>query len=73
MDEKDKSAFLNDFKTYNYLKDNSWVIKYLNRRNIDYKTFTNEMKKINQERLSDKVDKTIDNMQLVASILDIFQ
>ena len=73
MDEKDKSAFLNDFKTYNYLKDNSWAIKHLNRRVLDYHTFIGEMKKNNHERVSDKIDKTIDNMEIITSILDIFQ
>lgn len=53
-----------------YLKKNSYYIKYLNRGNISYKAFENDMKVKYKERTSDKVSSFIDNIDLVSSIID---
>jgi hypothetical protein len=73
MEEFVKREFKSNIKDYNYLKENSNFFKELNRGVLDYKTFSNNMKKIHQERLSDKLDKTIDNMELVSSLLSILK
>lgn len=57
-------------KYFNYLKQNSYYIKYLNRGDIDYKKFTDEMKVRYKERTSDKVSSFIDNIDLVSTIID---
>lgn len=57
-------------KYFNYLKQNSYYIKYLNRGDIDYKTFINDMKTRYKERTTDKISKVIDNIDLINTVLD---
>ncbi|MFI3260422.1 MAG: hypothetical protein R3Y13_01765 [bacterium] len=60
-------------KYYNYLKENSEYVKYLNRASIDYKKFIDDMKIKYKERASDKVSNFIDNIDLVSTIMDTFR
>ena len=58
---------------YLLLKENSYYIKALNRQEMDYKTFVNEMKIKYKNRTTDKINKVIDNMDLISSVLDILK
>ena len=60
-------------KYFNYLKANSYYIKYLNRGDITYKDFIDDMKIKYKERTSDKVSGIIDNIDLVSTIMDTFK
>ena len=73
MTIKEQLLFKNNPKEYQYLKENSWYIKYLNRGIIDYNTFKNEMKKQYKERISDKLENAVDNIDLISSVLDILK
>ncbi len=73
MTTKDIIAFKNDPKSYELLKENSQYIKYLNRGEMNYEMFVKEMKSKYKERTSDKIEKVIDNIDLVSNILDIFK
>ncbi len=57
-------------KYFNYLKENSYYIKYLNRGSVTYEKFLNDMKIKYKERTSDKVSNFIDNIDLVSTIIE---
>lgn len=69
----DQINFKENNKNYLLLKENSYYIKALNRQEIDYKTFVNEMKIKYKNRTTDKINKVIDNMDLISSVLDILK
>lgn len=73
MTIKEQLLFKGNPKEYQQLKENSWYIKYLNRGVIDFNTFKNEMKKQYKERLSDKLESAVDNIDLISSVLDILK
>lgn len=57
-------------KYYDYLKENSFFIKDL-RRNIDnYHNFKDYIKRKYHLRISDKIEDTINSIELVSSVLD---
>ena len=56
-------------KMYQYLKENSNFIKYLNRDPKTYKDFENKMKELYHERATDKIGEVIDNIDLISSVL----
>jgi len=56
-------------KMYQYLKENSFWIKYLNRDAENYKEFTQKMKELYHERTTDKLSDAIDNIDLISSVL----
>ena len=58
---------------YQYLKENSYWIKELNRSGANYKRFVEAMKDIYHLRVTDKVTDTIDNIDLISSFLDAFK
>ena len=57
-------------KMYNYLKEHSYWLKYLNRNPYLYKEFMSKMKEIHHERVTDKISNAMDNMSLIESILE---
>lgn len=69
----DQINFKENNNNYLLLKENSYYIKTLNRQEIDYKTFVNEMKIKYKNRTTDKINKVIDNMDLISSVLDILK
>ena len=69
----DQINFKENNNNYLLLKENSYYIKALNRQEIDYKTFVNEMKIKYKNRTTDKINKEIDNMDLISSVLDILK
>lgn len=56
-------------KMYQYLKENSYWIKYLNRNPEVYKEFQEKMKELYHERATDKLSDAIDNIDLISSVL----
>lgn len=73
MQLQSQIAFRENQKEYNYLKANSYYFKDLNRGNIDFKRFSNEMKEKYKERPTDKLNSVIDNMELISSVLDVLK
>ena len=57
-------------KLYDYLKENSYFIKYMIRDPSFYKEFKNIIKEKYHLRISDKINETIDNIELISSILN---
>ncbi len=57
-------------KYFNYLKENSYYIKELNRGTLDYKTFLKDMKIRYKERTSDKISSFIDNIEIVSEVIN---
>lgn len=66
-------AFKENEKMYNYLKENSYYFKELNRETLDFKQFTNLMKEKYKERTTDKINNLVDNMDLITSVLNILK
>lgn len=56
-------------KMYQYLKENSYWIKYLNRNPDLYKEFESKMKELYHERVTDKVSNAIDQIDLINGVL----
>ena len=54
---------------YNYLKENSYYIKRLNRTSQEFSNFDNFVKDKYGLRVSDKISKTIDNIDLINTLL----
>jgi len=54
---------------YLYLKENSWWIKRLNRDSKELNNFSNFIKEKYNLRVSDKISKTIDNIDLISTLL----
>ncbi len=57
-------------KYYDYLKENTDLIKNFNRYKIDFKTYENFLKDKYKLRITDKISNTIDNIDLVANIIN---
>ena len=60
-----------DPKMSNYLKQNSNWYKYLNRNPLNYNNFTKTMKEKYKLKVTDKVNKAIENIDTVSSILKV--
>ena len=73
MELQEQLKFKNNPKYYQYLKENSEYIKELNRGVINYQIFTNEMKRRYKERVTDKLESAVDNIDLISSVLDILK
>ena len=56
-------------KMYQYLKENSYWIKYLNREPEIYKEFETRMKELYHERDTDKVSDAIDQIDFINGVL----
>lgn len=64
-----QKKLLENPKMYQYLKENSYWIKYLNRNPLLYKEFQEKMKELYHERATDKLSDAIDNIDLISGIL----
>lgn len=60
-------------KLYNYLKENSYFFKCFNRDVINLKIFEKEMKIKYKERVTDKLNSAVENMELISSVLSILK
>lgn len=65
--------FRENAKSYRQLKENSYYFKELNRRLIDYKKFNEDMKIKYKERVTDKINNVVENMDLISSVLDVLK
>ncbi len=70
MELEQQIKFRENEKYFNYLKNNSYYFKELNRGNITYEQFVKDMKIKYKERTSDKISSFIDNIDIVSSIID---
>jgi len=61
----------NDINLKKYLRENSYWYKDLNRNPDSFKYFVQEMKEKYKLTTSDKIDKTIDNINMVKTFLDV--
>ena len=64
-----QNNFENDKKMAQFLKENSYWYKDLNRDPDNYKKFVAEMKVKYKLRTTDKVSEVIDNIDLISSVL----
>ena len=60
-----------DPKMANYLKENSYWYKYLNRNSDSYKDFLKAMKEKYKMRTSDKIEGAINNIDMISSVLKV--
>lgn len=68
-----KMAFLESPENYQLLKENSYYIKYLNRNQIDFKKFSQDMKEKYKKRPTDKLESLAENIDLITSILNVLK
>ncbi len=65
--------FRENVKSYRQLKENSYYFKELNRGLVDYKKFNEDMKIKYKERVTDKINNVVENMDLISSVLDVLK
>lgn len=65
-----QKKLMDDEKMAELLKQNSYWIKNLNRKEESYKDFVQEMKVKYNLRVTDKINEAIDNIDLISSILE---
>ena len=63
----------NNQKHYDYLRTHSYWYKYLNRDSLNYKAFLNDYKKYNREITTNKVNDTINNIDMMTNILNVLE
>ena len=73
MQLQNQIYFKNNIKEYNYLKENSWYIKDLNRGIKNYEDFVKDMKVKYKERTTDKINSALDNIGVISSVLDVLK
>lgn len=56
-----------------FLRENSYWYKYLNRRREYYKDFIEDMKEKYKLKPADKINKIMDNIQMVRTFLDVLK
>ncbi len=66
-------SFKNNPKEYMHLKENSYYFKELNRGVIDYKKFADNMKIKYKERVTDKINNVVENIDLISSVLNVLK
>ncbi len=62
-----------DINQRKFLRENSYWYKYLNRSNIFYKDFINDMKDKYKLKPSDKINKISKEIEMINKILDILK
>ena len=62
-----------DIKQINFLRENSYWYKYLNRSSIYYKDFINDMKEKYKLKPSDKINKISKDIETINNILDVLK
>ena len=66
-------AFKNNPKDHEHLKGNSYFIKDFNRGTLDFKKFQETMKIMYKERVTDKINNVVENIDLLNSVLNILK
>ena len=64
---------MNTKNYYHYLKENSFFIKYLNRSEINYKRFDEYVKEKYSLKISDRITKSIDNIENISNVLSMLK
>ena len=64
---------LNNKNYYNYLKNNSLFIKELNRSENNYKIFDEYIKDKYTLKVSDRINKMLDNVDNISSMLNLLK
>ncbi|MDO4395149.1 MAG: YlbE-like family protein [Mycoplasmatota bacterium] len=64
---------LEDPRQRTFLRENSYWYKYLNRSNIYYKQFLEDMKDKYKLKPTDKLNKIMDNIEMVKTFLDVLK
>lgn len=62
-----------DIRQKQFLRENSYWYKYLNRSELNYKAFLDDMKDKYKLKPTDKLNKMIDNLNMVRSFLDVLK
>ena len=62
-------ALFKDEKMHKYLKENSLWYKYLNRDMRNYDNFVKAIKQKYHLNLTDKINDTIDNIDLLSTVI----
>ena len=60
-------------KYYDFLRGNSYWYKYLNRNPDNFKLFLNAYKKYSREATTNKVNDTINTIDMVTNILKVLE
>ena len=63
----------NDERLKQFLRENSYWYKYLNRSELYYKDFINDMKDKYKLKPTDRLNKMIDDINLFSSFLDVLK
>ncbi len=62
-----------DYRQKSFLRENSHWYKYLNRSNTYYKDFIDDMKDKYKLTPKDKINKVIDNINMITTFLDVLK
>ena len=62
-----------DQRQKQFLRENSYWYKYLNRSEKYYKDFINDMKDKYHLKPSDKINKMIENINMISTFLDVLK
>ena len=62
-----------DINLQRFLRENSYWYKQLNRNSNSFKNFYEEMKVRYKLTTSDKINKTIENINMIQSFLDVLK
>lgn len=62
-----------DEKQIMFLRENSYWYKYLNRNSSYYKEFINDMKDKYKLKPTDKINKMMENINMVRTFLDVLK
>ena len=63
----------NDINLKRYLRENSYWYKRLNRNPNSFSSFVDEMKVNYKLTTGDKINRTIDNISMLGSFLDVLK
>lgn len=73
MNKNSSYKIINNPKLLDHLMEHSYWIKHLNRNEINFNTFQNQMKIIYKERATDKISNAIDTVELISTLIDTLE
>jgi len=62
-----------DPRQHQFLRENSYWYKYLNRGEIYYKDFIDDMKDKYKLKPTDKINKMMDDLDMIRTFLDVLK
>ena len=63
----------NDINLKRFVRENSYWYKELNRNSNSFSSFVEDMKIKYKLTASDKINKTVDNINMISSFLDVLK